>query len=80
MASIVRVDPNHSHDLLSHDDVVDDLILFGWVKFVQSFEGFNLEVAQAFSKTFDGEKSKVGDLQLQVTKESIAESTSLSQK
>jgi hypothetical protein len=80
MAPVVRVEPNGSQDLLSHDDVVDDLVLFGWVKFVQSFEGFNLEVAQAFAKTFDGAKAKVGDLQLQVNEESIAEATGLSQE
>jgi hypothetical protein len=66
--------------LLSHDDVVDDLVHFGWVKFIQYFEGFNLEVAQAFAKTFDGAKAKVGDMQLQVNEESIAEAMGLSQE
>jgi hypothetical protein len=36
MAPVVRVEPNGSQDLLSHNDVVDDLTLFGWVKFVHS--------------------------------------------
>jgi hypothetical protein len=71
---------NGSQDLLSHDDVVDDQSVFGWVKFVQSFEGFNMEVAQDFSKTFDGARAKIGDLQLQVNEESIAEAIGLSQE
>jgi hypothetical protein len=45
MDPVVRVELNGSQDFLSHDDAVDDLIHFGWVKFIQFFEGFNLEVA-----------------------------------
>jgi hypothetical protein len=80
MAPVVRVELNGSQALLSHDDVVDDLTVFRWVKFIQSFEGFNLEVAQAFAKTFDGARAKIGDLQLQVDEESIAEATGLSRE
>jgi hypothetical protein len=80
MAPIIRVESNGSQDLLSHDDVVEDLILFNWVKFVQYFEGFNLEVTQAFAKTFDGAKAKVGDLQLLVNEESIAKAMGLSRE
>jgi hypothetical protein len=80
MAPVVRIEMNGSQALLSHDDVVDDLVAFGWVKFIQSFEGFNLEVAQDFSQTFDGTKAKIGDLQLEVSEDSIAEATGLSQE
>jgi hypothetical protein len=66
MAPVVRIESNGSQDFLSHDDVVDDLIVFGWVKFIQSFKGFNLEIAQDFAKTFDSARAKIGDLQLQV--------------
>jgi hypothetical protein len=52
MAPMVRIELNGSQDLLSHDDVVDDLVSFGWVKFIQSFEGFNLKVAQDFAQEF----------------------------
>jgi hypothetical protein len=80
MAPVVRIELNGSQALLSHDDVVDDLTVFGWVKFIQSFEGFNLEVAQDFAQTFDGTRAKIGDLQLQVSEESIAEATGLSRE
>jgi hypothetical protein len=62
MALMVRVEPNGSQALLSHEDVVDDLFIFVWVNFIQYFEGFNLEIAHDFSQTFDGAKSKVGDM------------------
>jgi hypothetical protein len=80
MAHVVRIDLNGSQNLLSHDDVVDDLVIFRWVKFVQSFEVFNMEVAQYFSKTFDGARDKIGELQLQVDEETIVEATGLSQE
>jgi hypothetical protein len=57
---------------------VDDLVQFSWIKFIQYFEGFNLEVAHDFAKTFDGTKAKIGYIQLQVSEESIAEETGLS--
>jgi hypothetical protein len=80
MALVVRVDTNASQDLLSHDDIVDDLVHFNWVKFIQSLKDFNFEVAEAFAKNFDGAKAKVGDLQLQVNEESIVEAKGLSQE
>jgi hypothetical protein len=76
-AHAVRIEPNVSQAFLSHDDVVDDLAVFGWVNFIQSFKGFNLEIAQAFTQTFNGTRAKIGDLQLQVSEESIVEATSL---
>jgi hypothetical protein len=62
MAFVVRIESNGSWALVSHDDVVDDLVFFGWVMFIQSFKGFNLEITQSFAKTFDSTREKVGDL------------------
>jgi hypothetical protein len=58
---------------------MDDLMAFGWVNFIQSFEGFNIEVSQDFSQTFNG-KAKIGDLKLEVSEDVIAEATGLSQE
>jgi hypothetical protein len=80
MAPIVRIEPNGLQTLLSHDDVMGRLSQVGWLGFIQSFNGFNLEVARAFSRTFDGTKAKIGDVQIQVTEEFIAKATSLPQK
>jgi hypothetical protein len=59
---------------------MDDLVAFGWDKFIQSFEGFNLEFAQEFSKTFNDTKVKISDLQLEVSEDSIAEATGWSRE
>jgi hypothetical protein len=67
MAPVVRIELSGSQNLLSHDDAMDILVQFGWVKCIQSFDGFNLEVAKNFSKTFDGTRAKIGDIRLQVT-------------
>jgi hypothetical protein len=80
MAPVVRIEPNGSQALLSHDDVMDDIVAYGWDGFIRWFEGFNLIVAQAFAQNFDGTRAKIGDLQLEVTEGSIAEATGLSQE
>jgi hypothetical protein len=66
--------------LLAHDDVIGDIVAHGWDIFIRQFEGYNLAVAQAFAQSFDGSKAKIGDLQLEVTEDSIAQATGLSQE
>jgi hypothetical protein len=78
--AMVRIEPNGSQALLSHDDALGDLVAHGWDSFIRRFEGYNLAVAQAFAQSFDGSKAKIGDLQLEVTKDSIAQATGLSKK
>ena len=80
MAPIVKIEPNGPQTLLSHDDVMSKLSHVGWLEFIQSFNGFNLEVARAFAKNFDGNKAKIGDVQIQVTEEFIAKAMGLPQK
>jgi hypothetical protein len=62
MAPVVRMEPNGSQVLLSHKDIVDDLMAYGWDGFIKLFEAFNLNFSQAFAQTFDGAKDKIGDL------------------
>jgi hypothetical protein len=75
MEPMVRMEPNGSQALVSHEDTVDDLMAFGWVGFIKLFKDFNLEVAQDFSQKFDGAKAKIRDLQMEVTEDSIVEAT-----
>jgi hypothetical protein len=77
---VVRIEPNGSQALLSHDDVIGDIVAHGWDIFIKWFEGYNLVVAQDFTQYFDGFKAKIGDLQLEVTEDSIAQATGLSQE
>jgi hypothetical protein len=59
---------------------MDDIVAYGWDRFIKLFKGFNLEISQAFAQNFDGAKAKIGYLQLEVTEHSIAEATSLPQE
>jgi hypothetical protein len=45
--------------------------------FLKKFQGYNLQVAQEFSLTFDGCRAKVGDMQLEITEEFLGEATGL---
>jgi hypothetical protein len=72
MAPVVRIEPNGCQALLAHDDAINDLQAHGWDIFIRKFEGYNLAVAQAFAQMFDGFRAKVGDVQLEVTEDSIA--------
>ena len=67
MAHVAWIKPNICQALLAHDDAINDLQAHSWDVFIWNFEGYNLLVAQDFDKTFDGFRSKVGDLQLEVT-------------
>jgi hypothetical protein len=58
MAPVVRLEPNGSQELLSHDDAIEDLKSQGWEAFLKIFEGHNLQVAKAFAQTFDGCRAK----------------------
>ena len=62
MALVVHIEPNGSQTLLLFDNARKDLENSGWLVFIQKFEGFNLVVAQQFSLTFDGCRTKVGDI------------------
>jgi len=79
MALVVRIEPNALKTLLTHDDVTNRLSQVIWLGFVQSFKGFNIEVAREFAKNFDGTKVRVWDVYLQVDQECIARATCLLQ-
>jgi hypothetical protein len=67
MAPIVRVEPNEIQTFLLYDDAREYLERSGWLIFIRKFRGFNLQVAQEFSFSFDGCRAKVGDVKLEVT-------------
>jgi hypothetical protein len=45
--------------------------------FIEKFQGYNLRVAKEFSITFDGCRTKVGDMQLKIIEEFLSEATRL---
>jgi hypothetical protein len=77
MAPVVRAEPNGSQALLTFDGAYADLEEFGWISFIQKFDGFNIPVARKFALSFDGCRAKIGDLQLEVTEHSLSLATGL---
>jgi hypothetical protein len=77
MAPVVRAEPNGSQALLTFDGAFADLEEFGWLSFIQKFDGFNMIVSRQFALSFDGGRAKVGDLQLEITEQSISSATGL---
>jgi hypothetical protein len=77
MAPVVRAEPNGCQALLTFDGAYSDLEEFGWLPFIRKFDGFNISVARQFALSFDGYRAKVGDLQLEITEQSLSLATSL---
>jgi hypothetical protein len=77
MAPVVRAEPNGCQALLIFDGAYSDLEEFGWLPFIRKFDGFNISVARQFALSFDGCRAKVGDLQLEITEQSLSLATSL---
>jgi hypothetical protein len=77
MAPVVRAEPNGCQALLMFDGAYSDLEEFGWLSFIRKFDGFNISVARQFALSFDGCRAKVGDVQLEITEQSLSLATSL---
>jgi hypothetical protein len=77
MDPVVRAEPNGNQALLTFDGAYADLEEFGWLSFIQKFDGFNISVARQFALSFDGCRAKIGDLQLEVTEHSLSLATGL---
>jgi hypothetical protein len=77
MAPVVRAEPNGCQALLTFDGAYSDLEEYGWLSFIRKFDGFNTSVARQFALSFDGCRAKVGDVQLEITEQSLSLATGL---
>jgi hypothetical protein len=77
MAPVVRAEPNGCQALLTFDGAYSDLEEYGWLSFIRKFDGFNISVARQFALSFDGCRAKVGDVQLEITEQSLSLATGL---
>jgi hypothetical protein len=59
------------------DNARQDLADSGWLTFVEPFDSFNLCVARQFAMTFDGCRTKVGNIQLEIDEQFISLATGL---
>jgi hypothetical protein len=62
MSPVVRIEPNGIQTLLLYDNSREDLERSGWLVFIRKFQGFNLQIAQEFSFSFNGFRDKVGNV------------------
>jgi len=49
MDLVVRIEPNGSQALLTHNDAISDIQAHGWDISIRNFEGYNLAFAHAFA-------------------------------
>lgn len=49
----------------------------GWIGFLKKFQGYNDQAAMAFTQSFDGKLTEVGNLKIKVTKKLISKETRL---
>jgi hypothetical protein len=77
MAPVVRAEPNGCQALLTFDGAYSDLEEFGCLPFIRKFDGFKIFVARQFALSFDGCRAKLGDVQLEITEQSLSLATSL---
>jgi len=50
----------------------------GWLMFIKKFHGHNLEMTRQFASTFDGLRAVIGDFELIIDQQALAEATGLS--
>jgi hypothetical protein len=72
MAPVVHIKPNGLQTLLLYDDAREDLKGQGWLEFLEKFQGYNLQVAQEFTLSFNGCRAKVGDIQVEIIEEFLS--------
>jgi hypothetical protein len=63
--------------LQAYDDIAGMIQAVGWVTFIQSFKGHNVQVERVFARYFDGKRARVGDVELVVEENLIAQATGL---
>jgi hypothetical protein len=77
MAPVVRIKPNNPQLFLEQNTVTEMLYQTRWLNFICAFRGYNVEVARAFTQTFDGQKAKVEDIHFDVNEALISQATGL---
>jgi hypothetical protein len=52
----------------------------GWLSFLQKFQGYNEKVARPFAQAFYGRRVRIGELEMEITKDFIAQAIELPQE
>jgi hypothetical protein len=75
MKSALRIEPDGAELLEAYPKCRKRIEKAGWLPFFLKYSGHNSEVTKAFTLGFDGSKEIIGDLELTVSEDSIAQET-----
>jgi hypothetical protein len=74
MGMISRIEPGIEL-IEANEDYYPTFQKVGWLDFLRMFNGYNSQVTKYFALSFNGEYTKVGDIELQINEEMIARVT-----
>lgn len=77
MAPLCRFEPEGSELLAADQETTQFIDRAEWGKFFDSFSGHNIEVTRRFSLSLKGRVAQIGDLQLVLSEDFIAQATEL---
>ena len=75
-----RHEPRSLADIASSDEFMETKHYFegiGWMPFLSKFDGYDLDVAIQFAKTFDGHQAVIKGMKLVITEELISQALEL---
>lgn len=75
---VSRIEPDDCIQADASDSLRLKLQQIGWLTFIRKFHGHNLEMTRQFASTFDGRKAVIGNLELIIDQQTLAEATGLS--
>lgn len=76
---INRIEPSAQLFFIEYEDYVEKFEQFVWLVFDQKLQRHDANVTLAFAQVFDGKTTMIGDMTMEVTKDSIAAATRLLQ-
>lgn len=77
MGLIVRAEPVGEKFTEGYPQLKEMLKKTRWLKFIENFDGYHMEITKSFSRAFDGTKVEIGDIKFVVMESYIAEATEL---
>ena len=75
MEPVLRFDFFGNEYLYIWSECVELMTRARWLPFLGKFSGFNIKSTTAFSSTFDGNISLIGDVELKITEEFVSQAT-----
>ena len=74
-----RLEPKEFNSTDLHERCLEIFENKQWINFFEKFNGHNEQVSMAFAETFNGEIARVGNLQIRLSEDILAQVTGLPQ-